>query len=228
MADSVDFYQIYYKDEQLAHLYDFAIPYRNQTLTPYFENSVICNLVPKSDADYIAVCSWSLRQKRTEATTPIILKNQLELSKEKILSYDFDVAVLMARSKSHKPLYMASHWHGKAWDEAIELINREFIRVPLELTNAIYGNHFIARREIYHEYVSKVLQPCIHYMDMLVNRSVFHADSGYRRKIEKRQPDKVKLYCDKTGREDWPISAFVLERLFSIWIENKTFNIINL
>jgi hypothetical protein len=46
MSDkTLDFYQIYYKEEQRDYLYDFAIPYFNRKVTPYFENSLIKTLV---------------------------------------------------------------------------------------------------------------------------------------------------------------------------------------
>ena len=64
MDNEISFFQIYYNDSQLTELYDFAIPYKNLTLTPYFENSVIAELVPKCQSKKIAVCSWRLREKR--------------------------------------------------------------------------------------------------------------------------------------------------------------------
>jgi len=39
MAKTLEFYQIYFEDGQLKHLYPFAIPYKNTDLTLYFENS---------------------------------------------------------------------------------------------------------------------------------------------------------------------------------------------
>jgi hypothetical protein len=34
---TLDFFQVYYKDDQLPQLYNFAKPIFNQALTPYFE-----------------------------------------------------------------------------------------------------------------------------------------------------------------------------------------------
>jgi hypothetical protein len=89
--------------------------------------------------------------------------------------------------------------------------------------NAIYENHFIAKREIYQDYVQSCLLPCMAFMEG--NRIFFEA-SGYRNK--KRDKEEVKMVTEKLGMEDWPIATFVLERLFRIWIDGKRYNIINL
>ena len=228
MDKTLDFYQIYFSDEQKEKLYPFAIPYKNETLTDYFENSVIAELVPKSNADLISVCSWRLAQKRGDSSTPIVLKGDLTLTEEKILSNDYDIAVLTPRSPRHQPLYMASQWHGKAWDDAFDDFKNGFlssigIKLRGELTKAIYENHFIARREIYHEYC-RTLSMAIEFMQS--RKSIYLVDSGYVRK--KKDPKEIKAYQEKSGRQDWPISVFILERLFSIWIEGKGFKIIDL
>jgi hypothetical protein len=230
MAVSLDFFQIYYDNRtrfswngnlltQKEHLYNFAIPYYNESLTPYFENSVIAELVPKSKADLISVCSWRLIRKRADMYR---LKDKT-LTWGKIVNESFDIAILTPRSPSHKPLAMASHWHGKPWDDAIKLLN-DFIKVPQELDVAIYENHFIAKKEIYRDYVLNCLIPC---MSWMAEFSVFMEPSGY---LSRKRADEqeVKIIKEKLGMNDWPIAPFILERLFSLWIYNKGFNIINL
>jgi hypothetical protein len=226
---TLDFYQIYYKDEQLTDCYSFATPYKNENITDYFENKVISELVPRSTAHYISVCSWRLKAKRKDGYTPIVLRNDLELSEEKILSKEFDIAVLGPRSSTHKMMVSSALWHGGpmhdfAWENAIAEL-KKFMPIPEEVTTPIYENHFIARKEIYHDYVSNCLDPVMQYM---AGKDVFFADSGYARKKERTQPGEVKRYQELTGRKDWPIAPFILERLLSIWINDKQFKIINL
>ncbi len=221
----IDFFQIYYKETQLSELYDFATPHFNETLTPYFENSVIAELVPKSTADLIGVCSWRLRKKRGDSQRYL----QGELTKEKILAQPFDVAVLTPRATTHKVLLNASHWHGKAWDDAFIVLKgflkRDLgIKVPDELSVAIYENHFIAKGEIYRSYVSECLTPTIRFIQ---NEGVFSADSGYLQK-KKWDQEAIKDYQMKSWRLDWPIAPFILERLFSIWIEGRGYKLVNL
>jgi len=156
MARTLDFIQIYYKDEQKEEIYDFATPYLNEVLTPYFENSVISKLVPQCESDLISVCSWRLKKKRGDMFRLV----DKTLTKEKILNSEFDVAILTPRSPTHDALGMAAHWHGKAWTDAINDL-RSFIKIPVKLNHAIYENHFVARREIYQAYVLDCLRPCL-------------------------------------------------------------------
>jgi hypothetical protein len=220
---TLDFIQIYYDDSQLEKIYPFARPYKNTELTPYFENSVIEKVVPESNADLISVCSWRLMQKRGDMWR---LKDKT-LTEEKILSADFDIAVLTPRSPAHQPLSMASQWHGEAWDKGFahlkDFLREELkIRVPVELTNTIYENHFIAKRSIYHSYVNTCLSPAIRHME---ESGSYLEDSGYARR---KNSEERKRYTEATGRQDWPIAPFLLERLFSIWIEGKGYKVIPL
>lgn len=220
---TLDFYQIYYKEEHLAHLYDFATPYYNNKVTLNFENDVIAKLVPSLMGDLIGVCSWSLRRKRGDAILRLGKKTFL---KEEILNNDFDVAILTPRSPNHKTLMNSSLWHGKAWDNAFTdfkgFLKTIGIKVPNELRHAIYENHFIAKKEIYHEYVSDCLLPSIDYIS---NNPLYSVDSNYK---TKKSRSEVDAYKAATGRDDWPIAPFILERLFSIWTDNRNYKFVNI
>lgn len=219
MAKSVDFYQVYYSDEQKEKLYDFAIPYFNIHLSDYFENSIIAELVPQSGADRVAVTSWRLSKKRIDRSMQ--LKGKTDLTIEMLTENEYDIACLTPTSNSHQAISMASKWHGPAWDNAIKEL-KKFIHVPDEIKKPIYENHFVANADIYRDYVRNCLNPCI---DFIHTRGVFFADSGY---IHRKSVAEQQRYKDLTGRKDYPIAPFILERLFSIWIDDKGFKIINL
>lgn len=214
MASELAFYQIYFKEEQLSELYPFSIPHFNDKITDYFENSVISELVPKTDAKRICVASWRLKQKRGNG-----IRSRKELIVEALID-DYDIAILTPRSPTHRPLYMASLWHGKAWDNALTEL-KKFIKVPKEVRHTIYENHFVAQADIYKDYVQNCLLPV---MDFMSSRSVFFAPSGY---AKNKSIQEVNEYKSKTGLSDWPIAPFVLERLFSIWINSKDYKIVN-
>jgi len=214
---TLDFIQIHYKDEQKEEMYDFATPYFNKVLTPYFENSVIAELVPNCESDYVGVCSWRLRKKRGDMFRLL----DKTLTKDKILNADFDVAILTPRSPTHNVMGMASHWHGQAWDNAISDL-RKFIKVPNVVKHAVYENHFIANSEIYKDYIIHCLNPV---MDYMATRSMYFVDSGYH---TRKSAEDLEAYRKLTGRMDYPIAPFVLERLFSIWINDKNFKVIPL
>ncbi|HEY8935047.1 MAG TPA: hypothetical protein VIM65_07490 [Cyclobacteriaceae bacterium] len=231
---TLDFIQIYYKEEQIGRLYDFAIPYFNESVTPYFENSVIADLVPESKADLISVASWKLKQKRGAISSYATLKaaGGKELTSERILKTAFDVAILTPRPAEHKMLFMARQWHGQVWDDAFSILasflrHKLQIKVSQEITLPIYGNHFIARNLIYHEYVKSCLIPTMDFIEKTAD--VFTQGAGYRIVKERLgEFDTLEDYEKVTGRKDWMIGVFLLERLFSIWINDKKMNVINL
>lgn len=229
---SLEFYQISYKDEQIKECYDFCRPYRNETLTDFFENSIISDVAAKSQADFISVCSWRLRKKRQDGWTPMLCGfagKEDDLSEEKIMKQDFDVAVLTPRTSSHLMLTNARYWHGGlehnfVWEKAIHEL-KKILFIPQEVKTAIYENHFIARKEIYHDYIINCLNPVMRYMS---DKSIFFSDSGYAKKKERQQSKEVERYRTQTGRLDYPIAPFILERLFSIWIDDRNFKIVNM
>lgn len=225
VGSTVDFIQIVYAEEQKEQLYPFAKSYFSVGLTPFFENSIIAGLVPVLDAEFIGVASWRLRFKRTQAYVPSILANNLDLTEEKIINADADVLILTPHRPNHQPLHMAAHWHGQPWVDAFHVfkgfLSSVGIKVPDELTHTIYENHFIARKEIYHEYVQRVLIPaCL----FVLSDPVFMAPSGYVNK--KRDPVEIQRVQRLLKMNDWPILPFILERLFSLYIQDKGFKVV--
>lgn len=223
---TLDFIQILYDESQREQLYDFAKPYFNVGLSPYFENSLIAGIVPCCTADYISVASWRLRKKRNDTAHYLGGLGHDILTEEKILTADFDVAILTPHSPSHQPLVMAANWHGKAWVDAYNAFKpflRQFGKVPDELKYSIYENHFIARGEIYKDYVNRYLIPAIEFIG---DDMVFFADSGYVQK--KRDQVEIQRVQRLLGRKDWPICVFLLERLFSFYINSRNLKVINL
>lgn len=223
-------WQIYYSDEQRQHCYNFVSCYRNYTLTDYFENTLIADLVPKTTADYVGVISWRLKEKRQSGLCPMILNiyGDDDLSEEKILSTGADVINLRPFSYGHQMLANAAKYHGGpqhnyAWENAIEEL-KKFMHIPEEVKHPIYENAFVAKRDIYVYYVRNCLIPV---MDFMRDNPVFFADSGYAVKKERTDPESVKQYRAVSGRQDWPLAPFLLERLFSIYINDLNLKIVN-
>lgn len=227
MVGTIALYQILYKESQRTELYDFATPVFSVGLTPYFENAFIASLVPQCEADYISVCSWRLRKKRGDSAHYLGGFGKDVLTKEKIESaMPFDVAILTPHSRLHKPLAAASNWHGKAWDDALKAFKpflERFGKVPEELNYSIYENHFIARKEIYHDYVTNYLIPAIDYIG---SNPVYFVDSNYASK--KKDSSEIERVRGLLRSNDWPILPFLLERLFSFYINDKQLKVINI
>lgn len=210
-----DFYQIYWDEGQLPNLFPFAKPYKNEGLTPFFENDVIRKLVPVSTSDKIAVCSHALRQKIGNG---IPLKEPFT---EDTLKRDFQVLYLGRRSPEERMIWRLDQWHPGAGAILFKIFEKLGIPRPSEPKNPIYQNHFVAERSIYQDYVGQFLIPA---MDLMENDEEIHAlvnvDSGYY-KLKPPFGDFAKRVKHFLGTDYAPLHAFILERCFSCWINPK-------
>jgi hypothetical protein len=222
MVKEIDFYQIYFKDEQKPYMFDWATPYFNGNITPFFENSIISELVMKSDADRIAVCSWALRHKMRSRIPP-----RRELTEE-VLQEDYDVMSFTKNSPSHDMLGALEGWH-EGSNAILKLIfDRLSLKMPKKVTFPIYQNHFCASIDVYQEYVVKFLIPAMYLMEFDQEiRDLCYKDSGYRVTILGQPVDftNIKKYL---GIDYYPMHPFILERCFSLWIEDKNLKVIYL
>jgi hypothetical protein len=233
MAGEVDFYQIYFHEGQKSLLFPFAKPYFNEKLTVFFENSVISQLVPASNAEKIAVCSYALRKKINNG---IPMRGQ-ELGKTKdeilaeALGADFDVLALTRRQnpikglEGHFMLAKMDNWHPGS-RETLNLILKAIGIEPFENRrepkDPIYQNHFVARAEIYKEYVSSYLVPAMKVMENELRDRCYEDSQYYKLKTD---PNYPKLIKDQLGMDYVPLHTFLLERLFSCWIHGRGFKI---
>ncbi len=231
---TLDFFQVCFEDDQQKHFYEFATPYYSEFVTPYFENSVIAKVRLQSQADLIGVASWRLKEKRNSLPVHRVLKSTVgtELSLEKILNAKFDVAILTPMMPGHRMLSTGQQLFGNTWSESFKhlstfLAGALSMKIPDEISFPIYGNHFIATREVYRRYVTECLIPTLEFMEE--EKAMFLRNSGYvKSKSNAEGLTILKLYREKSGRDDWPIAPFLLERLFSLWIEPQNLQIVNL
>lgn len=211
--------QIVYNEEQKAACYPFSTIYFNDALTIFFENAIISSLVTATQAEKIGVCSWKLREKfRMNVCRP------RELTEE-IINSDYDVLSFTCNTKYHKMLTAANHWH-KGFRAAIEKVCESIgQRCPGEVKNPIYQNAFTARTEIYQDYVKNWLNPA---MEAMINdpelKEMVTVDSGYTNLAKKDAADQERL-MRLIGMPFYPLCPFVLERLFSIYIQTRKINV---
>lgn len=217
-----DFYQIYFKPEQEKHIYPFAIPYYNVSLTPYFENAIIKDLVMKTEADKIAVCSWALREKRTGVIPP-----KRELTAE-VLDEDFDIMSFTKNGSGHDMLGALDVWHPGCSDILRKIFSKLGLPIPARPKFPIYQNAFCAKTEIYKEYVTTFLSPCMALMesDDEIKKLCFQ-NSNYTKTITNRVVDleRIKILL---GIDHYPLHPFLLERCFSLWIDRFNFKLVYL
>lgn len=204
--------QIYYDDAQLTSLYPFAKPYKNENLTIFFENSVLKDVVLASESEKIAVCSWKLKEKLRW-----YIGKHRELTQE-VLESDYYVLSMTRNSPAHQMLAAANKYH-KGFKEGMQILCDHIgLKVPGEVKQPIYQNHFSAKREIYLDYVQNYLSPGMDFMATSMKELAL-MDSNYSQlSRSKITPDYL---MDKIGLPYFPLAPFILERLFSVYIQNK-------
>jgi hypothetical protein len=211
--------QIVYDDSQRDSCYPFAEVHFNQALTIFFENSVISELVSAAQVDKIAVCSWKLRQKMRW-----YIGKPRELTQE-ILESDYDVMSFTKNTKNHTMFAAAETNHKgfiKTFSKICDSIGVKFkgdVRIP------IYQNHFSAKTEIYQDYVKEYLNPAMEVMknDPEINKLIM-ADSNYS-SLTSTKPEQLEKLKEKIGIGYYPLAPFLLERLFSVYVQNKNVNV---
>ncbi len=86
----------------------------------------------------------------------------------------------------------------------------------------IYSNFWVAKPEVYHEYISTILIPAVEFLEREESKWFTWKDSGYKGLPK----DQLKIH---TELDYYPMITFLTERLPSVWIDNKglTFKILN-
>lgn len=212
-----ELYQIFYNEKQRHKLYPFAIPYFNDTLTIFFENDIIKKLVTATTADKIGVTSWKLADKMR---IRVGLRGPLT---QQVLNSDFDVLCLTKNSKKHTMLAMANAWH-KGFIPTIKLLWEKLaLKMPGEAKNPIYQNHYVAKTEIYRDYVDNFLSPAMELTEKDEElRNLMLQPSGYGHLNRQADLKSVKM---KLGLDDYPLCPFILERCPSLFYQMKGYQI---
>lgn len=207
-------FQIYYNEAQLPKIFPFAIPHYNAGLTIYFENAVIKDLVSKADCDKIGVCSWKLADKMRKHD-----RENLRLGKDG----DYQVLGLTRNSARHQMLGMLYAWHPKSKEAMTLLWQKLGYKMPGEARNPIYQNAFIAKTEIFKDYVENFLTPAIELTEKDEEmRNLMLQPSGYGKLSRSADLRSVKA---KLGMTDYPLAPFILERCPSLWFTMKKINV---
>lgn len=216
---SIAFHQIYFKDDQKGQFFDWATPYYNDRLTPFFENTVIAELVPRSEADYTAVCSWNLRRKMGVNIPP-----RRPLTQE-LLQSDYDVLSFTRNTSSHDTLAFLEAKHSGSIAVLHRIFEKTGNKYPSKVSFPIYQNAFCARTDIYQRYVSELLLPAMWFMSTDEEmKDLLWQDAGYTVSTlgVPVDFDRIEKFF---GVRFYPKHPFICERLFSMWLEGKNYNV---
>jgi hypothetical protein len=199
-------HQIYYRPEHLPKLYPFAKPYYNEGLTIFFENKPIADIVSTSESPTIAVASWKLGQK---------LRRSQPLTPERLNS-NYQVLSFTRNSTRHNMMAMSNAWHPGFLKTITLLWEKLGLKIPGEVKDPIYQNHWSGKSEIYKRYVSEFLSPAMNISETDEElHSLMIQPSGYGKLSREADLKSVK---EKLGMNDYPLAPFILERCPSLWM----------
>ena len=216
-------YQVYFDDKSKESLEPEYIPYLNNPATIFLESKVMCDLIAKGahkKSEYFGVVSHKLRKKvhgskmwgRTIANqsrrqfSPKEFETYLRVSGADIGSY--------CTHPPHAVFPFAERYH-KGICAAVALLMKKLnykIWYDTKSRSVIYFNYFLARPNIYEDFVNTLLRPAIEIMskDPQV-RTLCKVNSRYKFPI----PEDL---AKQTGYDYWPLHPFITERLINLYL----------
>ena len=172
-----------------------------------FEYNVLNKIVPEFEDDkYYGIFSYKFPQK-----TGIFKKLLFELLKRNNYQ-EYDVIGLC--QKLHTPYLQFTEKAHPGFIELFTLICNDLNLVVKEPKNVIYSNFFVAKGNIYKEYLNKIVFPAIELMETKY-KDLAWKNANY---ISGLKGEALK---QQTGLDFYPFHSFILERLLSVWIENN-------
>jgi hypothetical protein len=208
-------WQICYTKIQAARA-EFT-PYLNQGLTPHFENSVIVDLYRDEqlfgDDLWGGVLSWAFRRKNPVARRADMALAVAQLKEYPVVSFYPHFA---RRGPVHNMFGVRIHGPGFAdlCREVFKAVGLPFPGKHIAPSRVVYNNAFLADFEIYSHYIEDALIPAMAYLDAHPER--FMIDSGYHKKTRADIRARLEKYL---GVPFYPMHPFILERLFSTWLQ---------
>ena len=173
-----------------------------------FEYNVLLDLVKDfKDDEYYGVFSYKFPQKT--GITKNILYKLLVMNKYK----EYDVIGLSLNLFKGDYLKVSEEKH-KGFTELFRLICKDLNLVMKEPTNVIYSNQFLAKGSVYKQFLNEVVNPAIELLETKY-KDLAWKDANY---IWGLKGEQLK---EQTGLNYYPMTVFILERLLSVWLENK-------
>lgn len=199
----IDIYGICFKDSQNTEYKRIDNKVSTIAEKSYlFEYNVILNTPIVSD--YTGFFSWKFRAK-----TGMNKRVLFNLLKEK--NYK-EYEVINLCEPLPKPYLEFSESNHKGFMDLFTSICMDLNLIVKEPKHVIYSNFFIAKKEIFIEY-QILIKKAIELLDTKYMGQAWE-DSGYNAL-------KKELLKEVTGLDYYPMHTFILERLISVWIDNK-------
>lgn len=210
MVQKIGIFQVYYEEKQREKI-EFQ-PYFNQYCTEFFENSVIKNLIIDRkeylNYEYIGILSHDLRRKCPEFSYEIL--NSKIYGEYKLFDQKMPDVIILNKKPNHTDILKYAETYHPGFIKIFLQLLRE-LKLPLlhDFEFIVYSNHFVAKSELYQEYVRNILMPAMYKMQFIPG---IWSDSNYFKKL----PDHL---AEKWNIKYYPFHPFICERLFSYYIK---------
>jgi len=208
--EDVKIYSITYNDDQKTEYirYDNSGIKTIEQNSYLFEYNVIKDLIPKvEDEDYIGIFSYKFGNKTRLYKN--LLNRLLVINNYK----DYDIIGLSLKLFKGNYLEVSEEKH-KGFTELFGLICKDLNLIVKEPKNVIYSNQFLAKGKVYKQFLNEVINPTIELLETKY-KDLAWKDAGY---IWGLKGEQLK---EQTGLDYYPFHVFILERLLSVWLENK-------
>ena len=207
-------YSIVYDKNQIVEYekYDNSHIKTMEQKSYFFEYNVLIDVINNHNTteDYLGIFSYKFPMK-----TGLFKKKLFKILEQ---NPNYDIYSFCSHKVNLKGKYL--QFTEKVHPGFLNLFTKLCNDLELEVKEPkyiVYSNFFVCKTEIYREYVNEIIKPAIELLETKYKQEVWQ-DSNYKG-LEK---DKLKQY---TGLDYYPFHTFLLERLFSIWIENKNYKI---
>jgi len=211
--NKVELFQIYYDVQQKGRLLDGFTPHFNERATTELESRIICEIIPgaATNSEWVGVFPWKIRSKLKRISRPRIVNHIDE-------NYD----IITPQPNQYPKRVKGPHFPRRqpsmegVWpciDMIVDKLKLSTEPVLVAKLPRIYYNAFVAKSDVYINFVDSILKPAIdlsHEDEELNNLMMAPSEYPF---------DPPVRFTEHTGHKKYPWAPFVLERLINVFIE---------
>ena len=186
-----------------------------------FEYNPILNILSKEkEAEYVGIFSWKFLDKTG------FYKKKLDYLLDKNPGQDVYTICLPYKDIIEKGYYKFTEDYHPGFMDLFKKLCDEFNLDSREPKHHIFSNFVIVKWDLYKKFVDEIIIPAIHLLETKYVEQVWK-DANYcgptRAGLE---PDKLRQF---TGLEYYPFHTFILERLWSAYVQtHQDIKVLNL
>ena len=205
-------HQIYFDDESKKNLMKDAKPIFSGSLHPSFENFIIAAIGPTINDDRFGILSHRFKQKHPAK------RYNVESIMEKAAEHDV-VSFFPKFKQRDMVAFMSNNMKVDFRSIMKRLLRGTGYEIPEQTKFIVYQNAFVAKREIYHDYIEKVLKPAM-------NNARLIQDDLFKETRYKGNPDALLTLNQRWNKKlkTYPVWPFAFELLFSIYLSNHDYD----